>query len=79
MSDYKPVDCGLQDKLEATATLKRVANISYRNEAGEKETVEGKIVDIYAEDGADYCKVEDGTVIRLDKLETLEAGGEKLL
>lgn len=79
MSDYTPVACHFHDKLEAAATLKRTANITYQNEAGETSTAEGKIIDIYAKEGADYCKVEDGTIIRLDKLETVEAGGEKLL
>jgi len=79
MSDYTPVGCGLQDKLEAAATLKRIASITYLNETGEKATANGKIVDIYAQNGADYCKIEDGSIIRLDKLETVEAGGEKIL
>lgn len=79
MSDYTPVDCGLHNKLEATATLKRVAHIAYQTEAGDTTTVESKIVDIYANDGADYCKLEDGTVIRLDRLQSVSAGGEKVL
>ncbi|MFK8181896.1 MAG: hypothetical protein AB8B99_00885 [Phormidesmis sp.] len=79
MSDYTPVACHFHDKLEAAATLKRTASITYQNESGEVSTAEGKIIDIYAKEGADYCKVEDGTIIRLDKLKTVEAGGEKLL
>ncbi len=73
-----PVDCALQDKLEAIATLKRTATITYKADSGEAATAESKIVDIYADSGADYCKLENGTVIRLDKLQTIEAGGEKV-
>lgn len=79
MSDYTPVDCALQDKLEAIATLKRTANITYQTSAGETAATASKVIDIYADSGADYCKLEDGTVIRLDKLQTIEAGGEKVL
>lgn len=79
MSDYTPVSCELYDKLEAIATLHRTSQITYQNQANEKVNVETKIVDVYANDGADYCKFEDGTVVRLDKLQAIEAGGEKVL
>jgi Rho-binding antiterminator len=79
MSDYTPVSCDLHDKLEAIATLHRTSQITYRNEADETVKVESKIVDIYAHEGADYCKLENDTVIRLDRLDALEAGGEKVL
>ena len=78
MSDYTPVSCELYDKLEAIATLHRTSQITYQNQAGEDTDVETKIVDVYAKDGADYCKFEDGTVVRLDKLKAIEAGGEKV-
>ncbi len=78
MSDYTPVSCELYDELEAIATLHRTSQIAYRNEASDKVEVESKIVDVYAKDGADYCKLEDGTLIRLDKLEAIEVGGEKV-
>lgn len=79
MSDYTPVSCELYDKLEAIATLHRTSQIAYRTEAGEKVQVESKIVDVYAKDGADYCKLANDAIIRLDQLEAIEAGGEKVL
>ncbi|MGB3767708.1 MAG: hypothetical protein WA947_14225 [Phormidesmis sp.] len=83
MSDYKPVDCALQDKLEAIATLHRTANITYQGEAdGSTDTeseVESEIVDIYADSGADYCKLKDGTIIRLDKIKAIAVNGEKIV
>lgn len=79
MSDYTPVSCELYDKLEAIATLHRTSQITYQSETGKNMDTETKIVDVYAKDGADYCKFEDGTVVRLDKLQTIEAGGEKVL
>lgn len=79
MSDYTPVSCELYDKLEAIATLHRTSQITYQDETGKDTHAETKIVDVYAKDGADYCKFEDGTIVRLDKLQTIEAGGEKVL
>ncbi len=79
MSDYTPVSCELYDELEAIATLHRTSQIAYRNDAGDKVDVTSKIVDVYAKEGADYCKLENGIIIRLDKLETIEAGGVKVL
>lgn len=77
MSDYTPVDCALQDKLEAIATLHRTANITYKDDNG-NTTVESEIVDIYADSGADYCKLKNDTVIRLDKIEAIAVNGEKV-
>lgn len=79
MSDYKLVDCALQDKLEAIATLHRTANITYLSEADDRTTVESEIVDIYADSGADYCKLKDDTIIRLDKIEAIVVNGEKIV
>lgn len=79
MNDYKPVNCGFHDKLEAIATLRRNSRITYLTEAGETVTTEGKIIDIYAQKGVDYCKLEDGAVVRLDRLQAVSTGGEKVL
>ncbi len=78
MSDYTPVSCELYDKLEAIATLHRTSQITYQDETGNNVDVETKIVDVYAKNGADYCKFENGTIVRLDKLKAIEAGGEKV-
>ncbi|MGB3571461.1 MAG: hypothetical protein WBA01_05415 [Phormidesmis sp.] len=78
MSNYTPVSCELYDKLEAMATLHRAGEISYRTESGDTKAANAKIADVYAKDGADYCKLEDGTVIRLDRLATISVGDEKI-
>ncbi len=69
MSDYTPASCELYDRLEAIATLKKECRLTYRD--GNKLTeVQGKIVDVYAADNADWCKLNNDTVIRLDKIES---------
>jgi Rho-binding antiterminator len=72
MSDYIPVSCDLYDRLEATATLKKECYLTYKQENGQLAEVQGQIVDVYAADGADWCKFSDDTVIRLDKIQAFE-------
>lgn len=79
MSNYTPVSCDLYDKLEAMATLHRTGKITYRSEAEDSIETTDTIADIYAKDGADYCKLSQGTVIRLDQLTAISVGGEKIL
>ncbi|MEL6814574.1 MAG: hypothetical protein AAFP03_07145 [Cyanobacteria bacterium J06598_3] len=79
MTDYRPIDCGLHDKLEAAATLHRRCNISYLTETGETIKTESTIVDIYANNGADYCKLEDDTIIRLDRLQAVSTADTTII
>ncbi|NJR38557.1 MAG: hypothetical protein HC781_06530 [Leptolyngbyaceae cyanobacterium CSU_1_4] len=68
MDSYTPVSCDFQDELEAIATLRQTCRIVYRSEENSTREVEGRIVDIYAANHADYVKLEDDTVIRLDQI-----------
>lgn len=68
MDSYTPVSCDFQDELEAIATLHQTCRIVYHTEAGAISEIEGKIVDIYASNHADYVKLADDTVIRLDQI-----------
>ncbi|MBD0267814.1 MAG: hypothetical protein ICV77_05905 [Cyanobacteria bacterium Co-bin8] len=71
MSSYTPVSCDLQDQLESLATLRQPCKLVYRDEAGEQHEAEDLIVDIYAANKADYLKLQNGTEIRLDRIESL--------
>lgn len=71
MNLYIPVSCDFHDELEAIATLRQTCRIVYRPEASEASAtteISGRIVDVYAANHADYVKLEDGTVIRLDRI-----------
>jgi Rho-binding antiterminator len=72
MSNYTPVSCDLQDRLEATSIQKKECRLTYFDENKKLCKVQGQIVDIYAADGADWCKLDDNTVIRLDWIEEFE-------
>ncbi|MEN9566584.1 MAG: hypothetical protein RLZZ69_1780, partial [Cyanobacteriota bacterium] len=41
--------------------------MTYLDENNKLSKVQGQIVDIYAADGADWCKLDSDTVIRLDR------------
>lgn len=68
MDAYRLVACSFHDELEAWATLRQDCQIIYREEEGQKQTVTSKIIDVYAANRADFIKLQDGTIIRLDHL-----------
>lgn len=72
MTDDVPMSCDLRDILEEIAARKRQCTITYRNKSNKFTEVRGQIVDIYAAEGADWCKLDNGLVIRLDKIEEFE-------
>jgi Rho-binding antiterminator len=53
--------------LETYATKKTQCLVIFRDNDLEK-TTEGIIVDVFANDGAEYLKLNNGVVIRLDQL-----------
>jgi Rho-binding antiterminator len=68
MDAYTPVSCDLHDELESLATLRQTCRIVYRTETNATSEIAGRIVDVYAANHADYVKLQDGTVIRLDRI-----------
>jgi Rho-binding antiterminator len=72
MSDYEPIDCSDHDKLEALATLRQIARISYRSADGATEQVEDLIEDVYARDGVEYLRTAGGRELRLDALVSVD-------
>lgn len=72
MSDYKPVDCGLHDRLEELATLRQPARIEFRDERGEMRESRGTINDVFASDGAEFVRTDGGEEIRLDRIEYVD-------
>ena len=73
MNDYSPVSCDLQAHLEEISTRKCQCRITYRAQSDKLIRVSGQIVGIYAADGADWCKLGDGTVINLALIEEFES------
>ncbi len=65
--DYKPIDCNFYDELEALATLRKMAKITYMQE-GVMQTVHAIITNLYTQNHVEYMTLSDGHVVRLDTL-----------
>jgi Rho-binding antiterminator len=64
---YQNISCSYYDQVEAYATKKTQCSVIYNADDLEK-TSDGIIVDLFAKDGAEYLKLNNGIVIRLDQL-----------
>ena len=65
---YQPIDCNYYDRLEAWATLHTVCRILYRDENEQQKEVSAIIEDVYTALKVEYMRLDNGLVIRLDKL-----------
>ncbi|MEM9807578.1 MAG: hypothetical protein AAF959_20120 [Cyanobacteria bacterium P01_D01_bin.56] len=66
---YTPPACSFTDYLEAAAVLHQISHIIYLDDTDQRQEIQTKVVDIYAAAGADWCKLDNGTIIRLDQIE----------
>lgn len=64
---YKPINCDYYDRLEAWATTQADCEIKYEEEGVTKE-VNARIEDVYAHDHIEYMRLNNGQVIRLDTI-----------
>jgi Rho-binding antiterminator len=67
-SDYKPVSCDLSDELEAISVRKQSVLLKIKDAQGAEDWRQGRIDDLFTKDHAEFLKLADGTVIRLDKI-----------
>ena len=67
MQKYQNISCSYYDQLEAYATKRTHCSVVYRADEKEQST-DGIIVDVFAKEGAEYLKLNNGIVIRLDQL-----------
>lgn len=69
---YQPIDCNFYDILEANAVLKKIVWIEYRDEADDLQKINSRIVDLFVRDKAEYMKLENEQLIRLDKIHAVD-------
>lgn len=74
---YIPISCAIHDKLVDLAVRKKASDLRVRGDSGEEQVVTGVIVDVFTRDGAEYLRLEEGDLIRLDRLVTVD--GEEVL
>lgn len=73
MNDGTSVSCYLYDRLKEIANLKCQCTITYIDLSHKFIKVHGRIVDMYSTEDKDWCKLDDGTVINLDRIEDFES------
>ncbi len=72
MRNYLHVSCDLHKHLKAIADSAEECGLTYINKEGKLIRSLGKIVKIYSEKGQDLCQLSDGSIIRFDRIETIE-------
>ena len=65
---YVPINCEFHDVLEATAVRRRPATFSLHEPSGPPTSVHARIVDLYAHDGMEYMRLDDDSIVRLDRI-----------
>lgn len=65
---YVPIDTDMVDNLEHYASDKIRVRINYIDHTGTPEEMNGLIEDVYTRDHAEFLKMTDGRVLRLDQI-----------
>jgi Rho-binding antiterminator len=78
MKEYIPVSCKLYDEFEAVATKKEECELVYLEDEVEK-AVDTKIVDFKSFEKQEFMIIQDGTVIRLDRIISFNGTPTKIL
>jgi Rho-binding antiterminator len=67
-TSYTPINCDSYDILLANATLKKKCNILHTDIDGNTLKTEAVIVDVYTKTKEEFIQLDNGVVIRLDKI-----------
>lgn len=69
---YRPIDCGAHDRLLALATRGTPCSLDIGLDAERVSQVHGVIVDVYSSEGAEYLRLADGRIFRLDYVRAID-------
>jgi len=72
-TDYRPIACGVHDRLEDLATRGVSCAVEYLAETGETLHQTARFADIYADGGVEYLQLSTGERVRLDRLVSFHA------
>ena len=67
-NNYKPIDCGYHDHLEAAASKREFVKLQYLSDIREFQTATGVINDIETRSGEEYLTLSTGEEVRLDRI-----------
>lgn len=68
MTPYVPIDCGFYDRLEAAAMRRQPVALVL----DDGRDVTARLLDVRAQDGADWAEVEGLGLVRLDAIRVLD-------
>jgi Rho-binding antiterminator len=71
---YIPISCTFHDRLEAIATMRRPVRIDYRTPAGDVQSIDAGITDLFATNREEYVLLATGEAVRLDRLVRVDDG-----
>ena len=69
---YRPISCDYHDVLLATASKRMTAKIQYKSDIDEFITEHAVIKDVYTQNGEEFMVLSSGTIIRLDRLVSVD-------
>lgn len=72
LTDYIPINCNSYDILLDKATLKKRCEILYSTQEGNRLQKEAIIVDVFTKNKEEFLVLNDGIIIRLDKIITID-------
>lgn len=65
---YKPIACSFYDRLQQFATQKEMVIIHFYDSNGNPSAITDKIIDVFTENNAEYLRLSNEKIIRLDNL-----------
>ncbi len=77
-NEYHPIDCNYYDELVLLAMRKQRCEVVYRDETGAQITEQAIILDVFTKEKAEYIKLSNEKIIRLDNLIAADGKENKL-
>jgi len=77
-NEYYPIDCNYYDELVLLAMRRKTCEFIYRDKAGQQITDMALIVDVFTKEKAEYIKLSNDKLIRLDYLISADGKENKL-
>jgi len=68
---YKPIACSLHDLLLEKATLGTISRIKFTKDRVQ-HIVNAKIIDVYSKNKAEFMQLDNGKVVRLDTIISID-------
>jgi Rho-binding antiterminator len=69
---YQVINCDFHDVLEVAAMQRKTIVLDYVAADGAQKEITSQIVDVFAQAGADYLRLIDGELIRLDQIVAID-------